>query len=421
MTSTALFRTEAERARQKLERSGPVAVQTSFGTVQLRITNDLQSVETMWERLQAEVPCTSAQTFDWAQAFARHVLAPEGREPVIVVGLGVRGEALFLWAFEMTQRAGTKVLAWLGQDYANYNMGLFAPDTAASFSASDISRLLNAVARRTGAAAAILKAQPFTWDGMANPFAQLPHQPTPSSGYAVTLGDFTALYEQRFGKRSRHTLARKERRLMELGTPHYGWAETHSERLELIDIFFAQKARQFALMGIKDIFDAHARAFYREVALLEDDNAARLRLGYVKLGDEVLAIFSGTTYHNRFIVLLCSLAEGETQKYSPGALLLRHQIDEACAKRLAVYDMGAGAAAYKDQWCDVVQPLFDSFIALKPHGLLATVPLATGARIKRAIKSNPHLWPLAQKIRARLFGKSRGQSPSNGSDASEEA
>ena len=41
-------------------------------------------------------------------------------------------------------------------------------------------------------------------------------------------------------------------------------------------------------MGVKDIFDAHARAFYREVALIEGDNPSRLRLGYLKVGDTVL-------------------------------------------------------------------------------------------------------------------------------------
>jgi CelD/BcsL family acetyltransferase involved in cellulose biosynthesis len=398
MSSTALFRTEAETTRQRTERSGPIAVDTS-------ITSDLQSVEAIWEALQAAAPCTGAQTFDWAQAWARHVLGPEGREPVIVVGLGESGQELFLWPFEMAKSTGMKVLSWLGQDQANYNMGLFAPEAAASFSGADVSRLLGAVARRTGAVAAIFKAQPFSWDGVANPFAQLPHQPTPSSGYAVTLGDFTTLYEQRFSKRSRNTLDRKERKLLDLGKLIYGWAETRDEKLQLVDTFFAQKARKFANMGIKDIFDAHVRAFYREIALLEGENPSRLRLGFIKLGDEVLATFSGTLCHNRLSVSLCSLAEGEMQRHSPGALLMRHQIKEASGAGLALYDIGVGAARHKDEWADVVQPLFDSFIAFKPRGLALALPRAAYARLKRAIKSNPHLWSLAQKLRMRLFGK----------------
>jgi CelD/BcsL family acetyltransferase involved in cellulose biosynthesis len=53
----------------------------------------------------------------------------------------------------------------------------------------------------------------------------------------------------------------------------------------------------------------------------------------------------------------------------------------------------------------VVQPLFGAFIALKPQGLLVTLPLATMARLKRAIKSSQHLWPLAQRVRKGVFGR----------------
>jgi CelD/BcsL family acetyltransferase involved in cellulose biosynthesis len=238
-------------------------------------------------------------------------------------------------------------------------MGLFAPEAAPKFTANDLSRLLAEVARKTGAVAAILRVQPFSWDGMANPFAERPRRPTPSSGYAVTLGDFAALYEKRLSKRSRHALERNARKLAEAGPLEFGWAETRDQKLALLDTLFAQKSRQFAAMGVKDIFDAHARAFYREVAPLEGDNPSRVRLGYLKLGDTVRATFSGTICHRRLSAVLSSLAKGETQKQSPGALLLRHQIEEASRQGLAFYDIGVGAARHKDQWADQVQPLFD--------------------------------------------------------------
>jgi len=407
MSSTALFRTEAEVARQRIERRPAVTVATSLGEVRLRITGDIQALEAVWEQLQACVSCTAAQTFDWAKAWERHVLGPEGREPVIVVGSALNGPILFLWPFELGRSAGIKTLHWLGQEHANYHLGLFAPEGAA-LTAGDLYRLLGAVARDTGAAAAMLQAQPFGWDGSPNPFAQLRRQLAPNSGYAVTLGDFATLYEQRFSKRSRRVLNVKERKLAKAGPLAYGWAEARDERLRLIDIFFAQKARQFTAQGVRDIFDAHARAFYRELALLEGDNPSRLRVGYIKVGDTVLATFSGTVCHQRMTFVLASLADGDLQRYSPGALLLRHQIQQACDKGLAICDFGAGSGAHKEQWADVVEPLFDSFIAFKPHGLTLTLPLAVRSRLKRAIKTSRYVWPVAQKLRARLFGGSAG-------------
>src|SRR6185437_6463077 len=102
---------------------------TSLGPVSLRITGDASSVEPVWEQMQASVPCTGAQTFDWAQAWIRHVLGPEGREPIIAVG-AAGGRTLFLWPFELGRNAGLKVLHWLGQEHASYAMGLFAPEAA---------------------------------------------------------------------------------------------------------------------------------------------------------------------------------------------------------------------------------------------------------------------------------------------------
>ena len=171
-----------------------------------------------------------------------------------------------------------------------------------------------------------------------------------------------------------------------------------------METFFAQKARQFAEAGIKDIFDAHARAFYRDVALLEDGNPGRLRLGYLKLDDEILANFFGTICHDRLLLVMCSLTGSDWQRQSPGALLIRHQIEEACAAGLAFYDFGAGQGAHKEPWADLTIPLFDSFIALKSQGHCLTLPLAAKARLKRSIKSNSRLWALAKTLRARLLG-----------------
>jgi len=404
MSSTALYRMDAEPLDGSSGLAEPASVRTTLGGVSLRITSDIQTLKDLWETMQAAVPCAASQTFDWAGAWAEHVLKPKGVEPVIVVGYAPGGAPLFLWPFEMGPQSGMRVLRWLSQDHANYAMGLFAPE-AQALTRTDMMQLLYEVGRRTAAAAALLEAQPVAWEGMSNPFALLPQQRAPNSGYAVKLGDFSALYEKRFSKRSRHTLDRKERRLAEVGTIEYGWAQTPDDKRAVLEAFFAQKAKQFDAMGVSNIFDDDARAFYRHLALLDDDNPSRLRLGFVKLDGAVLATFNGFLWQDRMEIALSSLAEGETQRQSPGALLLRHQIKEACEAGLAYFDLGVGKARHKDEWCNTEQALFDSFIALKPQGHFVTLPRATAARLKRTVKSNRYLWSLAQNLRKRLRGR----------------
>jgi CelD/BcsL family acetyltransferase involved in cellulose biosynthesis len=54
-----------------------------------------------------------------------------------------------------------------------------------------------------------------------------------------------------------------------------------------------------------------------------------------------------------------------------------------------------GAAPYKNEWCDVEQLLFDSFISFRALGHLVTSPYAVLTRTWGAIKSSPRLWPIA--------------------------
>ena len=404
MSSTALYRTDAETNAEPPGFAEPASVRTSLGMVSLRIARDIPSLKGLWETMQGAVPSAASQTFDWARAWAEHVLEPAGVAPIVVVGYGPGGTPLFLWPFEMRSQSGFRVLRWLSQDHANYAMGLFAPGAAQAFTGTDMERLLHEVGRRADAAAALLEAQPAIWEGVSNPFARLPHQHASNSGYAVKLEDFAALYESRFSKRSRNTLDRKERRLADMGEVAYGWAQTTEEKQTVLDAFFAQKEKQLAAMGVSNIFDGAARAFYRDLALLADDNPSRLRLGFVTLNGAVLATFNGFVWQDRMEIALSSLTEGETQRQSPGALLLRHQIKDACQAGLAYYDLGVGKARHKDEWCTIEYALFDSFIPLKPQGLLITLPRATAARLKRMIKSNRHLWSFAQAVRKTVRG-----------------
>lgn len=388
---------QADRARETV-------FQTSAGPIAMRMTSDLQSVSAVWRRFQDSVVCTCAQTFDWASAFSTHVLKPEGNDPVIAVGYGADETIEFLLAFETRTVGGLKVLRWLGQDYANYLFGLFRPGFAARLSKTDMSRILNEVGQWCDASVAALESQPFSWEGTDNPFALLSHQTAPNSGYAVQLGDFETLYNTRFKARVRRGFNRKERRLRDAGKLDYGWALSDEEKRHVLQTFFAQKEQQFAAMGVKDVFTPDARAFLGALAMLPDDSPSRLRLGYVALNGEILATFCGMVSHGRMNVLLSSLADSPLQRHSPGVQLLRHQVKEACDDGLAYYDLGSGAAQHKSEWYTTLYPLFDSYIALKPQGLVLALPYAAKSFLKRTIKTNARLWALAQKARKWVRG-----------------
>ena len=96
MSSTALFRPETKIARADTAEAGQCCVGTSLGTISVRVTDDIPSLKGLWETMQAAVPCTEAQTYEWGRAWAEHVLVPRGDKPVIVVGYKPEGTPIFL-------------------------------------------------------------------------------------------------------------------------------------------------------------------------------------------------------------------------------------------------------------------------------------------------------------------------------------
>ncbi|ODA68557.1 hypothetical protein A7A08_00386 [Methyloligella halotolerans] len=384
--------------------SQPSTIDTAIGPILLDVRHDAESLKEVWAELQDAATFSPSQTYSYVDAWIREILAPANGRPVIAIGYR-DGNPLFIWSFERRTAFGRPVLTWLGQGHANYNMGLNSPEAAQGLKADDVKRLLTRIAERAQVSAALLLGQPFEWNDAPNPFARMAHQPHPSEGYAVKLGDFETLYNQRFGKQSRRKYGRRERKLAEEGELVFGWGETDEEQREMLEIFFEQRELQFAKMGVDDPFTPPIRDFCRALAVLPKGDPARLCMGYLKVGEFVAATFSGSICGNTLAVSMSSLAESDMQRYSPGLVLLRREIQWACEQGLSYYDIGVGGARHKERWSDVIRPLFDSYIAFNPQGLMVTLPLSNLSRAKRSIKNNPYLWPMAQKIRRKLFAR----------------
>lgn len=380
-------------------------VETSLGPVRLTLYREFEPLRALWTGFQDTALCTYAQSYLWMEAWFRCVARPSCAELTIFVGRDAAQRPLFIWPFEIVRRMGLGTMQWVGQAHANYNMGLYAPAFAAAIGRDDMAALLRRAASMAGdVKAACFTDQPATWDGVSNPMGQLAHQTSPSSGFAVRLDrDFEGLHRTRFSKRSRQTLARKERRLATFGALNYGWAETPQDRLDALETFFAQKTDRFRELGIRDAFAETAhRAFYRELAARDGSTPGHLRIGYLKVDGRTVATFNGIVFRNRLFVLLSSIIDGELRRWSPGQLLLRHQIREACDHGFSHYDLGVGEAPHKLDWCDERLKLVDSLIAFEPAGYAVTLSLAAKLALKRVVKGNPTLWALARWVRRTL-------------------
>ncbi len=383
--------------------NGLAFVDTASGRISLTLHRTCNDAASVWKSLDSS---THAQAYGCAKVWFDEVSAPSGAEAAIIAGRSDKGKPLFIWPFEVVKKRGLRALQWVGQDMANYNMGLFDPDFAHTAKAADIRSLLCTAAAMVGdVSLACLRNQPFDWEGMPNPFATLPHQQAPNRGYAVLLDrDFDTLYRNRFSGRTRNSLRRKERKLQDLGELEYGWADSSDERQALLKEFFAQKSAWFAKHGISDPFaNENYRAFFQKLAELPEGTPGRLELGYLKAGDRITATFHGAEIGGRFHMLLSSIAPGESERWSPGILLMRKQIEDLCGRGCIRYDLGSGQARHKSEWSDEEIALFDSFIALDETGYALTIPMSLVSGAIRRIKNNKTLWAIAQFVRRNLF------------------
>ena len=64
--------------------------------------------------------------------------------------------------------------------------------------------------------------------------------------------------------------------------------------------------------------------------------------------------------------------------------------------------LGVGEAGYKNAWCDVAEPLFDTLLPVSATGRARSTLEAARLALKRRIKQTPWIWALAKKVRAKI-------------------
>jgi CelD/BcsL family acetyltransferase involved in cellulose biosynthesis len=69
------------------------------------------------------------------------------------------------------------------------------------------------------------------------------------------------------------------------------------------------------------------------------------------------------------------------------------------------FDFTIGDERYKREWSDVTIKLYDHRCAVTLRGYIAGLPGLAISEAKRLIKQNPVLWPLALRVRERLYGR----------------
>ncbi len=370
----------------------------AFSSVEIH--RDVAAVAPEWSALLGRAFAGPYQDPAFLSAWARHAARAEGAALTIALARDESGEPVALLPFCSTRHLGVTVARFLGGSHVNYNMAVIRRDRLDAFAGGEARRLLAETAAAAGFDSYHLVNQPVVWMGTPNPLASLPSQPSADQAFsgplAPSLEEHLNLY---VSAKSRSNQRRKMRRFEERGTPRLYRADTPEQRRRLLDAYFRQKAEQFAIRGLDNVFERPGVHDFLAEACALGGGAPTVDLYGFDMDDEVVAVHGGVADSRRYCGMFISITSGEHAKYSPGEMLMNFVVEEQIRRGLASFDLGVGAATYKKMYCPNPEPLFDSIYGVTLKGRVVAACEAAVAALKARIKATPWAYGLIGKAR----------------------
>ncbi len=369
----------------------------------LSIHVSLERLEGEWRAMEQGNGNSLHQSFDWCAAWA----ATHQNQLLLVRGL-IGQDTAFILPLELVRGRFFQTVRFIGSDHSNINTGIFTeggdPAMREELSAKLIAELSQKLSRI--ADIVTLEKIPFSWRGAEHPFASLPAVRNQNSSYQLPLFEnFEKTLAQVNAKRRRKKFRVSEKRLLALGGYEHVVATSAEDSRKLLCTFFQQKAERFKAMGLPNVFqDAETQAFFQALASRPRDHDHRpLELHALRLKGEnagrVIAVAGLSRKGDHVICQFGSIDETLAADCSPGEFLFHLVIERCCGEGVALFDFGIGDQPYKRSWCTVETPQYDIVLPLTAKGRLAAHIHTAIVRSKAAIKKNPRVYNLLQKIR----------------------
>ena len=214
----------------------------------------------------------------------------------------------------------------------------------------------------------------------------------------LTLGENWDDYQKGLSRKLVTDTRRRLRRLQDTGTLEFKRCSGSEEVAGLLDQMVSLKSARYRATGARDIFsDGRRRDFYHEVALKLLDRGW-LDLSYLELSGMVVAIHFGFVYSNRFFHYMPSFRQ-EYAPFSPGRLLVEHQVRWAFETGLEEFDFLMGDDQYKYEWTDTFRTVYT--FSLHGEGMRAQMLHQLQDRVLPALKSSSTARGLVRQWRKR--------------------
>lgn len=376
----------------------------AMNAIEIDIVDSMPAIEQEWRGLDRDDLNSLHQAYDWCAAWTRAY----GNPSAIIRGQS-GGRTVFILPVEILRSRGVRVAKFIGADHSNINTGLFSADFIAAAGSIDGQGLATQLAKALAGKADLLLLQniPLTWRGRANPLAVLPMVQNQNHAYQLPLLDsLEATLKQLNAKSRRKKFRIQSKRLEELGGFDYIAGGDAEEQHALLDQFFRLKSERFKAMGLPDVFaDAETKAFLHGAIDASDAShpLRGLEMHAIRLKEEHaghLAAVAGISRKGDHVICQFSaIDDSVAADASPGEFLFWQMIAGLHGKGVSLFDFGLGDQGYKRSWAPEDTAHYDVVLPLTARGTIAALAHRAVTRSKAYIKSRPHLYRLAQRLR----------------------
>lgn len=249
-----------------------------------------------------------------------------------------------------------------------------------------------------------LKSVPAGDGGDAGLFAELGRSTEADTLFRSQFVSFDAADRAQRNKSRRKHDRQQGDKLAAMGPVEFDALDNGPAAEAVLDTMFRQRALRFREMGVADPFAAcNVRAFYDRSA--RSDSSVHVRLHVLRLKGEIVATRYNVVLGDRMFCLISSMSEDpRLRPGSPGKQCLLRVMQTVFAEGYRVFDMGEGLTDEKRHWCNVQIPVRNHYLALTPLGAVAGAAHRAAIRLRRRVKSDPHLLAAAKSVR-RLLGQ----------------
>ncbi|NOZ32550.1 MAG: GNAT family N-acetyltransferase [Alphaproteobacteria bacterium] len=362
----------------------------------ISVAADINEIEGAWRHLEAGGIESPGQAFEFVRTWVQALeIAPRrqvyisvhaGTKPVLVMGLGEY------------RRFGARVLGWLPGLHVGCNGPLIDGKYFSTLNQKQRTALWGRVLQALPPVDALhLLAVP---DGLAQSFGKHGRR---GVGEFVYRAEFSSWQECDRVQRTRKRRKRDRQqgaKLALLGDIEFGVARP-DEYDHVLKTMFAQKAARFADLGITDPFaNEKVRGFYHDI--IAHSQALEAKIFVLRLNGEIVAVRYCLGRDKELYALISSMSENrELQSGSPGKQSLFRIVQTIFDEGYRSYDLGAGQADEKRNWCNREIAVAHYFFPKTATGWVFMAAQRALDFAKRKVKTDARLLTLYKRLKGR--------------------